>query len=169
MTMMTMKTGTAMIVGMLLMTLMATASLNAQSTETFTDSGGSCSVFTVSHNGAAAPNWVCQAPITGGAVDDATSIGFSVVLNPDGSFTGGYIAFYGQNGQQMMAATNFSGTMASGTFTGSYSGMTPAGEAFTGDATQILASRTVVNRYGRHTYYSVGAGSGGDVTFANND
>lgn len=149
--------------------LISSLTLAAQSTETFTDSGGSCSIFTVSHNGAAAQNWVCQAPITGGAVEDSTAISFSVVLNPDGSFTGGYISFYGQNGQAVFTAVNFAGALSSGTFTGTFSGTTPAGEGFSGDATQILASRTVVNRYGRHTYYSVGAGSGGDLTFANND
>lgn len=136
----------------------------AQSTETFTDEGGSCSTHTVSHNGGAAINWVCQAPVTTGTVD-AASVSFSVVLNSDGSFTNGYLAFYNSNGQLSFASTNFSGSLTSGVFTGSFSGTDPNGAFFSGNASQILTSRTVVNRYGRHTYYSVGSGSGGDVTF----
>jgi hypothetical protein len=152
-----------------LLFLSSSLALKAQSMESFTDDGGTCSSHIVSHNGGASLNWVCLAPVTGGAVDNAVSVGFSVVLNSDGTFTNGYISFYGQDGNSLFTSVNFTGAFSSSVFSGTFSGATPSGEGFSGDATQILASRTVVNRYGRHTYYSVGAGSGGDVTFANND
>jgi len=85
----------------------------AQSTETFEDSGGTCSTHTVSHNGGAAINWVCQAAIQSGSIE-ANSISFSVVLNQDGSFNNGYISFYDQTGQLAFVSTNFTGNYNSG-------------------------------------------------------
>jgi len=135
----------------------------AQSTETFEDSGGTCSTHTVSHNGGAAINWVCQAAIQSGSIE-ANSISFSVVLNPDGSFNNGYISFYDQTGQLAFVSTNFSGNYGSGKFSGVFSGTAPDGAFFSGQTSQSIASRVAIVRGAKHTYYSVGNGSG-DITF----
>lgn len=151
-----------------LLFLANTISVKAQSAQTFADSGGSCSIFTVSHNGTAALNWVCQAAIQSGSLE-ANSISFSVVLNPDGSFNNGYISFYDQAGQREFMSTNFTGNYDSGKFSGVFSGTKPNGAFFSGQTNQLIASRVAIVRGARHTYYSIADGSGGDVTFANND
>jgi len=135
----------------------------AQDTVTFEDSGGTCSTHTVSHNGGAAINWVCQAGIQSGSIE-ANSISFSVVLNPDGSFNNGYISFYDQTGQLTYVSTNFAGNYGSGKFSGVFSGTMPDGTFFSGQTNQTVASRVAIVRGAKHTYYSIGSGSG-DVTF----
>jgi len=139
-------------------------SAKAQDGETFEDAGGTCSTHTVSHNGGAAVNWVCMAPIHSGAIE-ASSMSFSVVLNSDGSFNNGYISFFDQTGQLAFVSTNFSGNYDGAKFSGVFSGTMPDGAFFSGQTDQALASRVFIVRGVKRTYYSIGAGSG-DLTIS---
>jgi len=135
---------------------------HAQDVDAFTNDGGSCGTHQVTKNGHAATNWTCNSSVRSGDVPYFT-VSFSVVLNGDGTFDHGYLAFYDSKGQVALISNTWAGTFDGVTFTGAFDGTDPAGNPFTGNATQSLAARKA--RY--VTLYSVAPGSNGSLNLAN--